>query len=209
MENVQRFPDLSASNAGENTMSKPPNPLDITGMLRAPNRGDGEILDQILPLVYEELRKQAHNFLRRERKDHTLQTTALIHEAYVKLVDQKNANWNDRAHFFAISSSIMRRILIDYAKTKHRRKRGGHEEHITLNEAVLAAKDGRTIDLIALDSALDRLAEMDPQQSRIVEMRYFSGMSTQEIAGVLGISESTVTRDWNVARAWLRFELTR
>ena len=181
--------------------------VDITGMLRDTNGGNAEVLNRILPLVYDELRRQAQNFLRRERKDHTLQTTALIHEAYIKLTEQRNVGWNDRSHFFAISASIMRRILVDYAKTKHRRKRGGYAEHIPLDETVVAAKDNRGIDMLALDSALDRLSEIDSRQERIVEMRYFAGMSIAEIAEVLGISEATVSRDWNVARAWLRFEL--
>ena len=189
-------------------MSKPSATLlDITGMLRDTSGGNAEVLDRILPLVYEELRRQARNFLRRERKDHTLQTSALINEAYIKLTEQRNVEWNDRSHFFAISASIMRRILVDYAKTKHRRKRGGYAEHITLDETI-AAKESQGVDMIALDSALDRLSKIDPRQAGIVEMRYFAGMNISEIAKVLQVSESTVSREWNVARAWLRFELS-
>jgi len=183
-------------------------PVDISEVLRASNDGDEDTINRILPLVYDELRRQAHHFLRLERPGHTLQTTALIHEAYIKLIEQRNVGWENRSHFFAISARMMRHILVDYARTKHRRKRGGHAEHIPLEEAVLPGRDMQRVDMLALDEALERLAEIDPQQARIVEMRYFAGMSVAEIAEVLEVSKSTVSRDWNVARAWLRFELT-
>jgi RNA polymerase sigma factor (TIGR02999 family) len=191
-------------------MSKatPPS-LNITAILRDPAGSPAETLERILPVVYDELRRQAHNLLRRERADHTLQTTALIHEAYLRLVDQRDITCNDRSHFFALSATIMRQILVDYARTKHRRKRGGYAEHIPLDEAGQAAAVDRGINLIALDEALERLGELDSQQARIVEMRYFAGMSLDEIARVLDVSESTVSRDWNVARAWLKFELSK
>ena len=191
-------------------MSKPiSSSLDITAILRDENGSTAETLERILPVVYDELRRQAHNYLRRERSHHTLQTTALIHEAYIKLVEQENVSWNDRSHFFAVSARIMRQILVDYAKTKHRLKRGAFAEHIPLDETVQQAGGERGIDLIALDEALERLGKLDPQQARVVEMRYFAGMSIPEIAEVLEVSESTVSRDWNVARAWLKFELNQ
>lgn len=191
-------------------MSEPtPSSLEITAILRDPNGSNAETLERILPAVYDELRRQAHNFLRHERRHHTLETTGLIHEAYIKLVDQQDIAWNDRSHFFAVAARIMRQILVDYARTKHRRKRGGYAEHVPLDEVVPAAIVDRGVDMIALDEALERLAELDPEQARVVEMRYFAGMSIPEIAGVLEISESTVSRDWNVARAWLKFELSK
>ena len=191
-------------------MSKPTPPsLNTTTTLRDPAGAPAETLERILPVVYEELRRQAHNLLRHERNHHTLQTTALIHEAYIRLVDQRDITWNDRSHFFALAARIMRQILVDYARTKHRRKRGGYAEHIPLDEAGEPAVVDREIDIIALDEALERLGQFDPQQARIVEMRYFAGMSIPEIAEVQDVSESTVSRDWNVARAWLKFELSK
>ena len=191
-------------------MSKPmPSSLEISSMLRDPSGSPAETLERILPFVYDELRRQAHNFLRHERKHHTLQTTALIHEAYIRLTERQNFAWNNRSHFFAVAANMMRRILVDYAKTKHRRKRGGYAEHIPLDEAGQQAGVNRSVEITDLDEALERLGEMDPLQARVVEMRYFAGMSIAEISEVLEISESTVSRDWNVARAWLRFELTK
>ena len=191
-------------------MSKPiSSSLDITAILRDENGSTAETLERILPVVYDELRRQAHNYLRRERSHHTLQTTALIHEAYIKLVEQENVSWNDRSHFFAVSARIMRQILVDYAKTKHRLKRGAFAEHVPLDETVHPAGSDRGVDLIALDEALERLGKLDAQQACVVEMRYFAGMSIPEIAEVLEVSESTVSRDWNVARAWLKFELNQ
>ena len=166
-------------------------------------------VDRILPLVYDELRQQAHRYLRRERQGHTLQTTDLINEVYLRLIDQRNTDWESRAHFFAVAANMMRRILVDYARTRHRVKRGGHLQQVELEAETVAAKPDDGIDLIALDQALDRLFQIDEQQGRIVEMRYFAGMNNPEIAEILGISESTVRRDWNVARAWLRYELSR
>jgi RNA polymerase sigma factor (TIGR02999 family) len=182
---------------------------EITRMLQEWSGGKQEALDALLPLVYEELHRQASRYLRRERRDHTLQTTALIHEAYLKLIDQRGVNWQNRAHFFGIAAQAMRRILVDYAKARHRSKRGGIGEDLPLEEAALVVSEERSIDLVALDEALTRLAEFDERQARIVELRYFSGLNIEETAEVLHISPATVKSDWNVAKAWLRHEITR
>ena len=180
----------------------------ITRMLREWSDGDRAALEELMPLVYDELHKQARRYLRRERPNHTLQTTALIHEAYLKLIDQ-NVNWESRTHFFAVAANMMRRILVDHARTKHREKRGGSKEDLPLEEALLVVSDEKTIDLIALDQALNRLAEIDEQQCQIVELRYFSGLTLEETAAALKISRTTVANDWNLAKAWLHRELTR
>jgi len=182
---------------------------EITLMLQQWGGGKQEALDALLPLVYEELRRQASRYLRRERAGHTLQTTALIHEAYLKLIDQRTVNWQNRAHFFGIAAQAMRRILVDYARGKHRAKRGGSGEDLPLEAAALIVSQERKIDLVALDEALERLAEFDARQARIVELRYFSGLTIEETAEVLRISPATVKSDWNVAKAWLRHEITR
>ncbi len=182
---------------------------DITRMLQEWSGGDRNALDALLPLVYTELHRQASRYLRRERPDHTLQTTALIHEAYVKLVDQREVNWQNRAHFFGVAAQMMRRILVDYARQRRRAKRGGIAEGLPLEEAALVVSEERSVDLVALDEALTRLAEFDERQARIVELRYFSGLSIEETAEVLSISPATVKSDWNVAKAWLRHEITR
>ena len=181
----------------------------ITQMLREWSDGKREALEALMPLVYDELHKQARRYLRRERPNHTLQTTALIHEAYLKLIDQREVNWESRTHFFAIAASMMRRILVDHARSKHRGKRGGSGEDLPLEEALLVVSDEKTIDLIALDEALNRLAEFDEQQSRIVELRYFSGLTLEETAAAMNISRTTVATDWALAKAWLHRELTR
>lgn len=191
-------------------LRKPEKPApDITEILQAWNDGRREALDEIVPLVYDELRRQARRYLRRERGNHTLQTTALVNEAYLKLIDQRNVAWQNRAHFFGIAASLMRRILVDYARTKHRHKRGGAAENLPLDEAILIKAEGNDLDLLALDEALNRLAAIDAQQARIVELRYFSGLSIEETAEVLAISIATVKRNWNMARAWLHRELTK
>ena len=184
-------------------------PKEITRMLQEWSGGKQEALDALLPLVYAELHRQASRYLRRERAGHTLQTTALIHEAYLKLIDQREVNWQNRAHFFGIAAQAMRRILVDYAKTRHREKRGGVAENLPLEEAALVVSEERSIDLVALDEALTRLAKFDERQARIVELRYFSGLTIEETAEVLRISPATVKSDWNVAMAWLRYEITR
>ena len=183
---------------------------DVTRMLREWGDGNADALEGLMPLVYDELRKQAGRFLRKERPGHTLQTTALIHETYLKLVDQREANWASRTHFFAISARLMRRILIDHARKKHRDKRGGSDAvRVTLDESVVLLDEQQNIDLIALDQALDRLSAIDEQQVRVVELRYFSGLSLEDTAAALNVSRTTVVNDWRMARAWLHRELTR
>jgi RNA polymerase sigma factor (TIGR02999 family) len=182
-------------------------PHEITQLLAEWSEGNQAALDQLYPLVYNELRRLAHGYLRRERKGHTLQTTALINEAYLRLVDQKHVHWANRSHFFGISAQIMRRILIDHARRYDYAKRGGGAQRISLDEAAVVAKQrGRA--LLMLDEALKSLAKIDPRRSQVVELRYFGGLNNEEIAGVLKISENTVMRDWNMARAWLYQELS-
>ena len=182
---------------------------DVTQMLKEWSEGKQEILDELMPLVYEELRRQASRYLRRERSDHTLQTTALIHEAYLKLIDQKAVEWQNRAHFFGIAAQAMRRILLDYARERHREKRGGAAENLPIEAAEFVASGEKSIDLIALDEALTRLAKLDARQARIVELKYFSGLDNDETAAVLDVSNATVRRDWNFAKAWLRQEIMK
>ena len=165
--------------------------------------------DALLKLVYTELHRQAHRYLRKERRGHTLQTTALVHEAYLRLVEQKSVAWESRSHFYAIAATMMRRILIDYAKTKHRVRRGGEEEDLPLENALTISFSEADVDLLALDEALNRLADREAHLARIVELRFFSGLDVAETAEVLGISESTVKRDWQMAKAWLHRELAR
>jgi len=179
----------------------------VTQLLIGWSNGDKAALDSLLPLVYEELRQQAARYLRRERVGHTLQTTALIHEAYLRLIDQKNVHWQNRAHFFGIAAQLMRRILVDHARARTRAKRGGSNLRVSFNEANLLAAS-QDLDIVALDEALDRLAELDEQQSRVVELRFFSGLSVPETAEVLRISPATVKRDWSMAKAWLHRELS-
>jgi RNA polymerase sigma factor (TIGR02999 family) len=179
----------------------------ITELLVGYGRGDKEALDQLMPVVYDELRRQAARYLRREQAGHTLQTTALIHEAYMRLVDQRNVQWQNRAHFFGIAAQLMRRILVDHARTKKRVKRGGSDVRVSLGDAAVAVK-GQDLDVVALDEALDRLARVDEQQSRVVELRFFSGLTVEETAEVMGISKATVKRDWSMAKAWLHRELS-
>ena len=184
---------------------------EITKELRdwSDNR-QGDSKDALLKLVYAELHRQAHRYLQKERPGHTLQTTALVHEAYLKLVEQKSVAWESRSHFFAIAATMMRRILIDYAKTKHRVRRGGSNEDLPLENALTISVSETDFDLLALDEALNRLAvKGGAQLARVVELRFFSGLDVVETAEVLGISESTAKRDWRMAKAWLHRELTR
>ncbi|MEP7212994.1 MAG: sigma-70 family RNA polymerase sigma factor [Acidobacteriota bacterium] len=183
-------------------------PSEITLWLREWSSGKQEALDMLMPVVYAELHRQAASYLRRERIGHTLQATALINEAYVRLIEQRGVNWQNRAHFFGIAAQAMRRILVDHARSRHRNKRGGNDENLPLEAAEFATgATGTNIDLIALDDALTRLAKMDERQSRIVELRFFSGMSVEETAEVLGVSTATVKNDWRAAKAWLFQEL--
>lgn len=181
----------------------------ITGMLHEWSNGNHEALEKLMPLVYDELHKQAARYLRRERPNHTLQTTALIHEAYIKLIDQCDVNWKNRAHFFAIAAQLMRRILVDHARAKHRVKRGGDALTLPLEEATLVIDKGKTIDLIELDEALNRLKKIDERKVQVVELRYFSGLTLEETATALKVSRATVANDWIMAKAWLHRELMR
>jgi len=178
----------------------------ITDLLKEWSAGDRRALDRLTPLVYEELRHQATRYLRRERPGHTLQTTALIHEAYLRLIDAKDVNWQSRAHFFAIAANLMRRVLVEHARRRDSDKRGGSQVRVQLDEA-LAVADETDVDLLAIDEALNRLTTIDPQQARVVELRFFSGLTVEETAAALGVSPKTVKRDWSVARAWLRREI--
>ncbi|MHC4081600.1 MAG: sigma-70 family RNA polymerase sigma factor [Planctomycetota bacterium] len=177
-------------------------PQDVTQLLAEATDGDRRALDQLLPLVYDELRRLAEGLMLRERASHTLQPTALVHEVYMKLVDQTRARWENRAHFFAVAAQAIRRILVDHARTHRRLKRGGEQTTLALDEGVVGSYQ-RTVDLIALDEALDDLARHNPLQSRIVELRFFSGLTIDETAAVLGVSTATVERDWRYARARL------
>ena len=188
-------------------MTRIPRQHQITELLAEWREGKQSALDELYPLVYDELHRLARRYMRRESKGHTLQTTALINEAYVRLVDQKNVHWANRSHFFAISAQIMRRILIDHARRHAYAKRGGGARPVSLEEVAAVLPD-QSEELLRLDEALKSLAEMDPRRSQVVELRYFGGLNNEEIAGVLHISENTVTRDWNMARAWLYQQLT-
>jgi RNA polymerase sigma factor (TIGR02999 family) len=183
-----------------------PSPPDITQMLIDWSNGDREALDRLLPVVYTELRRQAARHLRRERAVHTLQTTDLIHEAYLRLVDQRSVRWQNRAHFFAVAAQSMRRILVDHARRRHRAKRGGSAIALPLDEGLVVAAE-KSVDLLTLDEALTRLAAIDVRQSQIVELRFFSGLSIEETARVLEVSRTTVKNDLNMAKAWLRREI--
>lgn len=180
----------------------------ITQLLCAWSEGDKTALDALIPVVYDELRRQASRYLRRERPGHTLQTTALINEAYLRLIDQRTMRWQNRAQFFGIAAQLMRRILVDHARAKHRAKRGGSDIRISLTDATSVTKEP-DLDLVELDEALNKLAEIDPQQSKIVELRFFSGLNVEETAAALNISPATVKRDWSVAKAWLHREINQ
>ena len=178
----------------------------ISRLIESVRNGDASAAAALTPLLYDELHRLAVYHMRNERAGHTLQATALVNEAYLKLIDNREANWQNRAHFLAIASQAMRRVLIDHARSKRRVKRGGLQQKVSLEDVVIAAEE-QTYDLIELDSALDRLAKVDPRQSRIVELRFFGGLSVDQTAEVLHISPKTVKRDWAVARAWLHREL--
>jgi RNA polymerase sigma-70 factor, ECF subfamily len=179
---------------------------EVTALLGELAQGKSEAADHLIPVVYHELRRLAGRYMRRERKDHTLQTTALVHEAYLKLVEQRSVNWESRAHFYGVASQIMRRLLIDHARHNLREKRGGGQQMVALDEALVFSPE-KSSTLIELDAALERLAALDARQARIVELRFFGGVTVEEAAAVLGISPKTVKRDWSVAKAWLHGEL--
>jgi RNA polymerase sigma factor (TIGR02999 family) len=183
-------------------------PEGVTQLLKDWNEGDQAALDRLMPLVYAELRRLANNYLRRERANHTLQPTALVNEAYMRLVDQKNARWQNRAQFFGVAAQLMRRILVDHARLHQALKRGGSDQERLSLTNIERVADKPDIDLLALHEALNELAEVDPQQSRIVELKFFGGLSIEETAEVLGIGHATVERDWKMARAWLRSKLS-
>jgi RNA polymerase sigma factor (TIGR02999 family) len=174
----------------------------LTGLLFEWRQGDEAALDKLTPLVYDELRRIAHRYVQRERDGHTLQTTALVNEAYLRLAGQQKIEWQSRAHFFAVTAHVMRHILIDHARRRHYAKRGGGAQHIPLDEAAGMSAQ-RAGELVALDEALVELAKLDPRKSRVVELRYFGGLSMEETAEVLEVSLMTVRRDWRVAKAWL------
>lgn len=175
---------------------------DITRLLLAWGAGEKEALDKLMPLVYTELRKLARGYMRNQPADHTLQTTALVNEAYLRLIDSSRVNWQNRNHFFAISAQLMRRILVDFARKRNSRKRGGEVQKVELDETIVVPLEQKT-DLVALDEALKELAEFNERQSQVVELRYFGGLSEEEIADHLDVSVRTIRRDWSVARAWL------
>lgn len=178
------------------------NPEPVTQLLKEAQAGDRAALDALLPLVYGELRRLAASHLSRERVGHTLQPTALVHEAYLRLVDQHSADWRNRAHFFGLAAEMMRRILVNHAVSRNAAKRGSGETHIALDEALSFSK-ARDVNLVLLDEALKRLADLDGEQAKIVELRFFAGLSVEEVADVMDISDTTVKRKWRAARAWL------
>jgi RNA polymerase sigma-70 factor (ECF subfamily) len=179
---------------------------DVTALLGQLAKGDDAAASKLIPIVYDELRRLAAGYMRRERPDHTLQPTALVHEAYVKLTEQRVTDWRGRAHFFGIAAQIMRRILIDHARGHLRDKRGGGMIPIPLDEAVVFSPE-QSSELVRLDASLERLAKLDPRQSRIVELRFFGGLTVEQTAELLGISAKTVKRDWSMAKAWLHGDM--
>lgn len=182
-----------------------PAPPDVTALLRAWSEGDRGALDRLLPAVYQELHRQAQRAMRAQPPGHTLQTTALVHEAYLRLVSRDGPEWNGRAHFFGVAARAMRSVLVDHARARGAAKRGGGGQQVTLTN--LEDTEGRGMDVLELDGALERLAGLDPRKGRLVELRYFAGLSIEEAAGTLGISPATAKREWRLARAWLRREL--
>ncbi|MCG3163844.1 MAG: hypothetical protein JMDDDDMK_05296 [Acidobacteria bacterium] len=188
-------------------MSSPSTP-EVTQLLLAWSNGDRAALDQLMPIVYSELRRLAHRQLGAERPNHTLQTTALVNEAYLRLVDQNSLQWQDRAHFFAVAARMMRHILVDYARARHNAKRGGRAVKVALDEAAEVSVE-RAAEMVALDEALTALAEFDPRKSRIAELRFFGGLTVEEAAEALKVSPGTVMRDWTLAKAWLKREISK
>ncbi len=181
----------------------------ITQWLIAWSEGRREALDRVLPLVYEDLHRQATRFMKREQANHPLQPTALVHEAYLRLIDQRKVKWRNRAHFFGVAAGMMRRILVDHARLRRAEKRGGGWERVTLVGDEVAADAPNEVDILALHESLERLAAFAPRQERIVELRYFGGLTIEEAAEVVGLSQATVVREWTIAKAWLRADLSR
>jgi len=179
---------------------------DVTQLLRAWSDGDEQALETLTPLVYQELHRRAHRYMAHEHPGHTLQTTALVNEIYIRLVDLERVSWRDRAHFFALSSRLIRHVLTDAARSKHSLKRGGQSPHATLDETLLVSEQPRA-DVLALDEALNALAALDARKAKVVELRFFGGLTVEETADVLKVSPETVKRDWQLAKAWLRREL--
>ena len=198
---MSRSPQHSASDASS---------ADVTALLMAWPDGDEQVGERLLRAVYAELHRQAKRAMRRESPDHTLQPTALVHEAYLRLIDQRRVSWRNRAHFFGVAAQLMRRILVDHARGRLSAKRGGGMQQISLSDVAPAASDGESnevADILALNEAIDRLAAIDPGGARVVELRYFGGLTIEETAEALGISPATVKRDWALTRAWLRQQL--
>jgi RNA polymerase sigma factor (TIGR02999 family) len=185
-----------------------PTPQEVSRLLRAWGDGDQTALDRLMPLVYDELRRMARRYMDRQPSGHTLQTTALIHEAYLRLVNQQEVQWQNRAHFFGVAAKAMRSILVDYARTRQAVKRGGATHLVSLDEAAVVSAEP-TAELVALDDALQRLAAFDQRKCQVVEMRYFGGLTVEETAEVLQVSPETVARDWRLARTWLLRELSK
>jgi RNA polymerase sigma factor (TIGR02999 family) len=193
---------------GQTSDGSPQPGQDVTQLLRAWGEGDTQALEQLTPLVYRELHRRAHWHMARENAGHTLQATALVNEIYIRMVDLRGVSWRDRAHFFAVSSRLIRQILIDAARSKHAQKRGGQSPHVAIDEALLVSEEPRA-DVVGLDDALSALAAIDPRKSQVVELRFFGGLDIEETAEVLGVSAETVKRDWKLAKAWLRRELSQ
>jgi len=185
-----------------------PSSNEVTQLLLAWSDGDQTALEKLIPLVYEELHRLARHYMSRERAGHTLQTTALVNEAYLRLVDWENVRWQNRAHFFGVAAQMMRRILVDFARSRQYLKRGGEERRVSLAEAAVVSEE-RATDFIALDDALGSLAAIDPRKTQVVELRFFGGLSVEEVAEVLNISPRTVMREWSLAQAWLHRELNK
>ena len=181
-------------------------PMDVTQLLKELSTGNQDVLAELIPLVYDELRRLAAYHLRQERCNHTLQATALVHEAYLRLVDQRHVGWKNRSHFFGVAAHLMRRILLMHARRIHAAKRGGSAARISLDEGVVFTRE-HSAELVAIDELLTRLAALDPQQARVVELRFFGGLSVEETADLMGISAATVKRDWAMAKAWLAREM--
>jgi RNA polymerase sigma factor (TIGR02999 family) len=184
-----------------------PSPKEVTRLLIDWGKGDQAALDELIPLVYDELRRVAGRYMRREGKDHTLQTSALVNEAYLRLIDQKSVQWQNRAHFFGVAAQLMRRILVDHARSRLRAKRGGGAQTVSLADPAAISKEAA--DVIALNTALDDLAMYDPRKSRIVEMKFFGGLTTEEVAEVLKVTPRTVEREWRKSKAWLNRAITK